>query len=60
MTSAAPFYLSYASFPDASCGGDPLQRHKAANVVSQVLQANLRARSQMPIVRTIRPPGEDS
>jgi hypothetical protein len=27
-----------------SCGGDPLQRHKAANVVGQVLQANLGAR----------------
>src|SRR3982075_1906849 len=27
-----------------TCGGDPLQRHKAANVVGQVLQANLGAR----------------
>src|ERR1700716_2985551 len=27
-----------------SCGGDPPQRHKAANVVVQVLQANLGAR----------------
>src|SRR2546425_969148 len=28
-----------------SCGGDPLQRHKAANVVDQVLQANFGTRS---------------
>src|SRR6516164_6254327 len=46
--SAAPFYLPTRPFQTripASCGGDPLQRHKAANVVGQVLQANLRARS---------------
>ena len=37
--SAAPFYLPSACFPERSppsCGGDPLQRHKAANVVGQV------------------------
>src|SRR5262245_21858190 len=28
-----------------SCGGDPLQRHKAPNVVSQVLQANFGAQA---------------
>src|SRR5499426_2331321 len=46
--SAAPFYLPSACFPERSppsCGGDPLQRHKAPDVVGQVLQANFGARS---------------
>src|SRR5262245_18335145 len=46
--SAAPFYLPSACFPERSppsCGGVPLQRHKAPNVVGQVLQANFGARS---------------
>src|SRR6266699_3347402 len=46
--SAAPFYLPSACFPERSppsCGGDPLQRHKAPNVVGQILQANFGARS---------------
>src|SRR5262245_5382722 len=47
--SAAPFYLppprAFQTRTPPSCGGDPLQRHKAANVVGQVLQANFGARS---------------
>src|SRR6266480_3310985 len=46
--SAARFYLPSACFPERSppsCGGDPLQRRKAPNVVGQILQANFGARS---------------
>src|SRR4051812_40621950 len=42
--SAHCFGWNTATTPPSSCRGEPFQRHQAANVVGQVLQADLGAR----------------